>query len=338
MHRTSLAIASPDAIRIFGFRFHPMTGEEVTVQIAAAVQEQRRLVMANLNVHGLAQLYESPAMTALLKLPETLIMIDSMPILFAANLLGHWLSRSKRTTSLDFYDRMFGIGARLGWRFCYVGAEPETLEKGVAALRDRFASLDIEGRQGYFDMDDVSEDSRQDEILAWLRARSPDVLIVGMGMPRQEEWIYRVRDEIDARVILTTGAYIDYQVGTQKLPPRWLGQVGMEWAYRLAWAPRRLWRRYLVEPLVLLWRLVRRPHPCGGDLHVGGATATQSSTARPACWCRPATHRPWPPRLLDDPALRARLATDARKRFEAKFTIDRAADATAAMYRELGLA
>jgi N-acetylglucosaminyldiphosphoundecaprenol N-acetyl-beta-D-mannosaminyltransferase len=236
-----------------------MTGEEVTVQIAAAVQEQRRLVMAHLNVHGLAQLYESPAMTALLKLPETLIMIDSMPILFAANLLGHRLSRSKRTTSLDFYDWMFGIGARLGWRFCYVGAEPGTLEKGIAALRDRFAGLDIEGRHGYFDMEDVSEGSRQDEILAWLRARSPDILIVGMGMPRQEEWIYRVRDEIDARVILTAGAYIDYQVG-------WLGQVGMEWAYRLARAPRRLCRRYLVEPLVLLWRLVRRPHPMSARL------------------------------------------------------------------------
>jgi N-acetylglucosaminyldiphosphoundecaprenol N-acetyl-beta-D-mannosaminyltransferase len=263
---TGPAIASPDAIRIFGFRFHPMTGEEVTVQIAAAVQEQRRLVMAHLNVHGLAQLYESPAMTALLKLPETLIMIDSMPILFAANLLGHRLSRSKRTTSLDFYDWMFGIGARLGWRFCYVGAEPGTLEKGIAALRDRFAGLDIEGRHGYFDMEDVSEGSRQDEILAWLRARSPDILIVGMGMPRQEEWIYRVRDEIDARVILTAGAYIDYQVGTQWLPPRWLGQVGMEWAYRLARAPRRLCRRYLVEPLVLLWRLVRRPHPMSARL------------------------------------------------------------------------
>ena len=233
------------------------------MQIAAAVQQQRRLVMAHLNVHGLAQLYESPAMTALLKLSETLIMIDSMPILFAANLLGIGCrGRSGRRPWISMTE--CSGSARLGWRFCYVGAEPRRWRRASPRCVDRFAGLDIEGRHGYFDMDDVSDGSRQDEILAWLRARSSDILIVGMGMQGQE--VVDLPGSRRDRCASYPDRWRLYRLsGGYPVAAAALARSGRHrWAYRLARAPRRLWRRYLVEPLVLY----------------GGSCAVASQSAR----------------------------------------------------------
>ncbi|WP_419827842.1 WecB/TagA/CpsF family glycosyltransferase [Sphingomonas sp.] len=248
-------------IRLLGYRLHPMTGDEVVGEIAEAVASGRRLIMANVNAHAMATMFDNPPMSRLLEQPDAKVMIDSMPMLFAAKLAGHRLPRAKRTTSLDFYDTMFRRGAAAGWRFGFVGATPETLRKGLVVLRERYPALDIDGRDGYFDIHDDAPGSAQSEIVAWLNERSHDVVIVGMGMPRQEEWIERTQHRVGTRVFLSAGAYLDYQAGAQRVSPRWLGQVGLEWVYRLALSPRRLSYRYLIEPCLLLVRLVTRPHP-----------------------------------------------------------------------------
>ena len=254
-------VGSPGEIRVLGFRLHPRTGPEVVADVIAAVGDRRRLIMANTNLHAMAAMYESPAMARLLLQPDAVVMVDSMPLLFLANLFGKRLPRTKRTTSLDFYDDLFRSGVAHGWRFGYVGADPETLRDGLQILRERFPGIDIDGRDGFFDAEDLSPGSALNEVIGWLNQRNHDVVIVGMGMPRQEEWIARVQHLVPTRVFLPAGAYLDYQVGVQKPAPRWMGQIGLEWFYRLLQSPRRLSYRYLVEPLVLFVRLRRRQHP-----------------------------------------------------------------------------
>lgn len=257
-------VESAGTVRFLGFSVNPMTGQEVVAEIAAAVAARRRLVMANLNLHAMALMYESEPMARLLSQPNARIMIDSMPLLMLTNLMGHRLPRTKRTTSLDFYDDMFRQGIERGWRFAYVGGTSDALMRGLAELRGRFCGLSIEGRQGFFDPADETPGSAQSEIVDWLDRAAHDVVIVGMGMPRQEEWIESVQDRVSSLVFLPTGGYLDYQIGLQHRAPRWIGQVGLEWAYRLATSPRRLSYRYLVEPLLLVLRLLSRRHPQAG--------------------------------------------------------------------------
>lgn len=253
----------PAAMELFGYRLHPMTGDEVIEQVSGAVRQRRRLIMANLNVHGMAMMYESAGMTRLLTQPDSMVMIDGMPVLFLANMLRKAnLPRNKRATSLDFYNELFATGVRNDWQFAYVGATADVLDNGLDVLRQRFAGLKIEGRDGYFNMRENAPGTRHGDIIQWLNALSPDVVIVGMGMPRQEEWIEIVQDQVDARVFLSAGAYLDYQVGVQKPAPRWMGRYGVEWAYRLAASPRRLSYRYLLEPMALAFKiLTRQPLP-----------------------------------------------------------------------------
>lgn len=247
----------PAVYDLLGYRLHPMTSVEVIAQIDWAVTHHQRLIMANLNLHGMAKMYESAGMTRLLNQDDCLVMIDGMPILFLANILCRaGLQRDKRTTSLDFYDEMFALGVANGWQFAYVGGTAEVLSNGLDILCQRFPGLKIQGRDGYFDLDAPERNPKYQEILGWLGDLSPDVVIVGMGMPRQEEWIEKIQHLVDARVFLPTGAYLDYQVGVQKPAPRWLGRYGLEGIYRLILSPYRLGYRYLVEPFVLGYRII----------------------------------------------------------------------------------
>ena len=248
---------SPAELHFRGFRINPMTGAGVVQAVASAVRGKRRLIMANINLHGMALAYTSAGMRQVLQAPQSLVMIDSMPLLFALRLMGHKLGRRHRTTSLEFYDAMFALGQAEGWRFGFVGGTQDVMINGLAALRARFPALQIEGRQGYFNMSDWSQGSAQAELVAWMNAGQHDVMIVGMGMPRQEEWICQVMDKVGVPVFLPAGGYLDYQVGAQVKAPRWLGQIGLEWCFRLLTAPRRMSYRYLVEPVVLLWHMRR---------------------------------------------------------------------------------
>ena len=86
------------------------------------------------------------------------------------------------------------------------------------------------------------------EITDW----RPDVLLVGMGMPRQERWIARHQHDLPPCVTFPVGAAFDYEAGAVATPPRWTGRFGVEWLYRFATEPRRLFTRYFVEP----WSLI----------------------------------------------------------------------------------
>jgi N-acetylglucosaminyldiphosphoundecaprenol N-acetyl-beta-D-mannosaminyltransferase len=103
---------------------------------------------------------------------------------------------------------------------------------------------------GYFDANPESQENER--VLNAIEAYKPHILMVGMGMPRQEYWIQQNLKRLCANVILPAGAAIDYVAGAVPTPPRWAGRLGLEWAFRLTAEPQRLWRRYLVEPWSIL--------------------------------------------------------------------------------------
>ncbi len=85
----------------------------------------------------------------------------------------------------------------------------------------------------------------------------PDIVLVGMGTPQQELWVEREFERIDARVVWTVGALFDYLSGRTPRAPHWLSDNGLEWIFRLAIEPRRMWRRYLLGNPAFLRRVWR---------------------------------------------------------------------------------
>lgn len=96
-------------------------------------------------------------------------------------------------------------------------------------------------------------------IVAKINACKPTVLVIGVGAPKQEKWLYRYRSLLPSvKIFLAVGAAIDFEAGVQKRAPRWVSNLGFEWLHRLLYDPNRLWKRYLVDDLSCLSLIIRQ--------------------------------------------------------------------------------
>lgn len=238
-----------DRVHLLGIAVDPLTQDGLTALVVQGVADRRRWVIANHNLHSVFLYHHDRELKAFYDAAD-FSHIDGMPIVLLGRLLGRPLNRAHRVTYVDWIRPLLAEAARRGFRVFYLGSRPGVAEAGAAILTAEFTQLHMEVQHGFFSADAGSSENR--DVLEQIRAFRPDILMVGMGMPRQELWVARNLETLDAGVILMTGACMDYVAGMVATPPRWLGQLGLEWAYRLFTEPRRLWRRYLVEPWFVL--------------------------------------------------------------------------------------
>lgn len=251
------ALSSPrdaESISFLGITVQAFTIDELTGVVAKEIAANQKCIVANHNLNSVALLHREPKFREFYEISKY-THIDGMPIVGLARLYGFPVRRNQRVTYADWIWPLMETAAAKGWRIFYVGSKPGIAASGAAKLKERYPALNIQTRDGYFDAEPSSAENQA--ILQAIADYQPDLLMVGMGMPRQELWILNNFPYLHARVILPSGAAIDYVAGAVKTPPRWMGRWGLEWAYRLATEPKRLWRRYLVEPWSILGVAVR---------------------------------------------------------------------------------
>ena len=173
-----------------------------------------------------------------------------MPVILWSLLLGRRSRRFHRSTYLDWRDDFWRLAQGERWRVFYLGHAPGVADRAAERIRAQFPGVDLQGRDGFFDATPGSPEN--EVVIGEIAAFAPQVLLVGMGMPRQELWIHRNRASLPPCALLPVGGAFDYEAGVQVAAPRWMGRLGVEWAFRLFKDPRRMASRYLVEP----WSLV----------------------------------------------------------------------------------
>lgn len=221
--------------------------EEVMHHVHGWIEDGRKALVANHNLHSLYLARRDPAMRRFYAMAD-LVELDSTPLVLFGRVLGLSSRPFHRCTYLDWREHFWSLADRLGWRVMYVGGAPGVAEAAAKRLGDRWPNASIVAHDGYFDMN--GEANRA--VLAAVAAFQPHVLFVGMGMPRQERWIADNMAALPDCVIFSVGAAFDYEAGVQKAAPRWMGRIGLEWAFRLVADPKRLFTRYCVEPWFLL--------------------------------------------------------------------------------------
>ena len=230
---------------LLGAKVDALTIPDLNSLIAEAVERNTKWVIANHNLNSLHLYHHDPKMQAFYAKADYLH-IDGMPLVLLGQRLGLPLKREHRVTYADWVWPLMAEAAQQGWRIFYLGSKPGVAEQGASILREKFPSLEIATEHGYFD---IRPDSQENQtVLSAIHAYQPHVLMVGMSMPRQEHWILDNLEHIQANAILPSGACIDYVAGAIPTPPRWMGRLGLEWLHRLWSEPRRLWKRYLIEP------------------------------------------------------------------------------------------
>jgi len=186
------------------------------------------LVMAQSDA-GLRQVFESPA----------IVFTDGMPLVWLARLHG---CDDERVSGPDVMESVIDAGREHGYRHFFYGGDPGVPEALVAALSKRFPGFQISGTYSPpFRLLTEAEDAAVVEMINDAR---PDFLWVGLGSPKQETWLFEHRDRLTVPVMLAVGAAFNFHSGRVRRAPRWMQQLGLEWAYRLLSEPRRLWRRY----------------------------------------------------------------------------------------------
>jgi N-acetylglucosaminyldiphosphoundecaprenol N-acetyl-beta-D-mannosaminyltransferase len=181
---------------------------------------------------------------------SSLTVPDGMPLVWAANALGEDLGN--RVYGPELMDRYCGRCAERGHRvWLYGGRDQGSLAQ--LALNMHHADPGIRVVGGYSPPFRALTTVEEDEIARQINAAKPDVLWVGIGVPKQEKWMARMRDRLDVPVMCAVGAAFDFHAGRISQAPPWMQERGLEWIYRIAQEPRRLLPRYLgYNPLFVL--------------------------------------------------------------------------------------
>jgi N-acetylglucosaminyldiphosphoundecaprenol N-acetyl-beta-D-mannosaminyltransferase len=242
--RAELPTSKPRVV-LMGEAFDPVTpGEILEFAVDRAMAGDKGLVV-NHNSHSLYLLRRRPEMRAAFERAD-LVTIDSMPLIYWGKLLGRPVSRAHRSTYTDWREDFWNLAAKQRWRVYYLGGAPGVAAAAARRLLKRWPGVGLAVRDGFFDPADDAV------VVDEINAFRPDIVLVGMGMPRQETWIADNYDALERGVVFSIGAAFDYEAGVQPMPPMWMSRAGFQWLYRVLTDPRRLFGRYFIEPWALL--------------------------------------------------------------------------------------
>lgn len=168
-----------------------------------------------------------------------LSLADGQPVVWASHLLGTPLP--EKLSGSDVVPRVLERAAARGWRVYLLGGPAGAAKLAAEALQSK--GVNLVGAEGPI----IGITPRPDEpaLLDRLHEARADLLLVGLGSPKQELFIHRAAPRLQPTVCLGVGATIEFLAGTLRRAPAWMSRAGLEWLFRLAMDPRRLARRYL---------------------------------------------------------------------------------------------
>ncbi len=204
------------------------------------------------NAHVLNRSQESATLRAALERAD-LVYCDGYGVRLAAKALD--VEIPHRMTGADWIWGLASLCESGGHSIYLLGCDPGIAAEAARRLRRQYPRLELSGsHHGYFEIGSPHDE----RVIEDINDRKPDIVLVGMGTPKQEEWVERNADRLDVSVCWTVGALFDYVSGRVPRAPGWLADNGLEWIFRLVIEPQRMWRRYLLGNPVFLSRVLRQ--------------------------------------------------------------------------------
>jgi N-acetylglucosaminyldiphosphoundecaprenol N-acetyl-beta-D-mannosaminyltransferase len=197
--------------------------------------------IATVNADFVIKAQDDPELRVILQEAD-MATADGMPLVWGAKLLGVCLPG--RVTGADLVPALAGVAAEKGYSLYLLGGSPGVPDRAAETLRSRYPGIRIVGAVSppYASVLDIDAALIED-----IRNAQPDILLVAFGNPKQEKWIAMHAPELQVPVMIGVGGTLDFLAGVTRRAPEWMQRSGLEWLYRLAQEPRRLWRRYMVD-------------------------------------------------------------------------------------------
>lgn len=228
-----------NAIKLLGIKITPGTMEEHHGKISRLIAGERRGIILCANIHGL-NLAHKYSWLANFYTQADIVYVDGAGVVLGAKLLGHNIP--KRTTMADWGWPAAVYLAEHDHSLFLLGSLPGVTALAAERLKAHAPRLKILGtHHGFFN----KEGAENSAVIGEINRLQPDILMVGMGMPLEQRWILENYQKIQAKVFWEVGAAFEYWAGLVRRCPRWMGEWGLEWLFRLLLEPRRMAKRYL---------------------------------------------------------------------------------------------
>ncbi len=249
---TSLRGESPETLLLFGVPFHNLTFDEALAGIAARARSRRLSQIVTSNLDFIFQAWKDPEMHRI-HLDADLVFADGWPPVTFSRLFGPRLK--ERVAGSDLVPHLASVARDHGLSIFALGGRPGVAQEAMRILAERFPGLRIAGCESppllpLQEMDHAALCRR-------ISDAKPDILLVAFGAPKQDKWIRMNQSRIGVPVALGVGGSLDFIAGTQHRAPKWIQKIGMEWFWRLASQPKRLFRRYSSNLAFLMMMLAR---------------------------------------------------------------------------------
>lgn len=240
-------------VNLLGRQVTFITVSDIVDTINTACVEKKKIVIANYNVHSFNLSMQIPWFYNFLQNSE-IAHCDGVGILKATEWMGLKLPLQYRASYTLLMPKLLEHCNQQRLSIFLLGAKPEHSKAAIERLQAQYPQMVIKGHHGYFDMQDPGQNN---EVLNQISQAKPNILIVGMGMPIQENWICTNLEKIeDTNVIMSGGAAIDRLAGIVPDCPAFLSNIGLEWLYRLCREPKRLATRYLIGNLAFILHII----------------------------------------------------------------------------------
>lgn len=225
----------------------------IDVALARRGKARPPLIFTSANGQVLSLCANEPRIRDLF-LGTDLIHADGMPMVFASRLF-HRTPLPERVATTDVFHDAAKIGQQRGARMFFLGAAKTIVDQAVRSAKSLYPQLDIVGHScGY-----LRREGDEERIIETINKAQPDILWLGLGVPREQEFALRNRDRLpNVGLIKTSGGLFDFMSGKNSRAPDWMQNAGLEWVYRIYLEPRRLMGRYLMTNPHAIYLLLTR--------------------------------------------------------------------------------
>lgn len=220
-----------------------LTMDETLEAIDLLIQKDKNAYVVTPNVDHIVQLERGGEIVDVYKNAD-LILTDGKPLI--------WISRWYKTpikqkiSGSDLFPLLCEMAARKNYKMFFLGAAEGVAAKAAENLMKKYEGLNVVGTYSPpfgFERDNNEMKKIEDMIIK----SKPHILIVGLGCPKQELFMYHNREKLGVPISLGLGASLDFEAGNVKRAPKWMSEHGFEWLYRLLHDPKRLAKRYLID-------------------------------------------------------------------------------------------
>ena len=220
-----------------------LTMKETIDEIDKLIKKDKNAYVVTPNVDHIVKLETDKELQEVYK-DADLILTDGKPLI--------WISKFYKTpikekiSGSDLFPLLCEMAAEKGYNMFFLGAGDGVANKAAQNLTNKFPKLNIVGT--YSPPFGFEKDKKEiEKIINMVNKANTQILIVGLGCPKQEKFIHKYRKELNVPISLGLGASLDFEAGNIKRAPKWMSDNGLEWLYRLSKEPKRMFKRYIVD-------------------------------------------------------------------------------------------